>query len=150
GYLGFDFLFFDGEHAPIGERECEDLARVCEVTGATSVARVPANQPWMIGRHLDTGMQSIQVPMGNSGEEAAAAVRAAKYHPLGARGLAGARAARYGMTPGFNYPDYVADSNRESMVIVQIETPVGIDALPEIVQVPEIDVIFLGPTDMSL
>ena len=44
-YLGFDFLLFDGEHAPIGERECENLARVCELTGVTSIARLPSNQP---------------------------------------------------------------------------------------------------------
>src|SRR5271165_6749259 len=69
-YLGFDFLFFDGEHAPIGERECENLARVCELTGVTSIARVPSNVSWMIARHLDTGMQGIQIPMVNSAVEA--------------------------------------------------------------------------------
>lgn len=149
-YLGYDFLLFDGEHAPIGERECEHLARVCELTGVTSLARVPTNQPWMIGRHLDTGIQGIQVPMINTAAEAAAAVRAAKYAPLGARGLAGARAANYGQVLPFSYPAHIAKSNAESMVIVQVETPASIDALPEIVQIPEIDVIFIGPTDLSL
>ena len=88
-YLGFDFLLFDGEHAPIGERECENLARVCELTGVTSIARVPTNQPWMIGRHLDTGIQGIQIPMVNSAAEAEAAVRAAKYAPVGSEGPRG-------------------------------------------------------------
>jgi 4-hydroxy-2-oxoheptanedioate aldolase len=149
-YLGFDFLFFDGEHAPIGARECENLARVCELTGVTSIARVPVNAPWMIGRHLDMGIQGIQVPMVNSAAEAQAAVRAAKYAPLGSRGLAGARAANYGQVLPFTYPKYVAKANAETMVIVQVETPESIDALPEIVKIPEIDVIFIGPTDLSL
>ena len=148
-YLGYDFLLFDGEHAPIGERECENLARVCELTGVTSLARVPTNQPWMIGRHLDTGIQGIQIPMVNTAAEAMAAVRAAKYPPLGGRGLAGARAANYGQLLPFSYPVHIAKSNAESMVIVQVETPESIDHLPEIVKVPEIDVIFIGPTDLS-
>jgi 4-hydroxy-2-oxoheptanedioate aldolase len=149
-YLGFDFLLFDGEHAPIGERECENLARVCELTSVTSIARVPTNLPWMIGRHLDTGIQGIQIPMVNTAPEAAAAVRAAKYAPAGARGLAGARAANYGQLLPFSYPAHIAKSNAESMVIVQVETPESIEALPEIVKIPEIDVIFIGPTDLSL
>ncbi|MES1257167.1 MAG: aldolase/citrate lyase family protein, partial [Acidobacteriota bacterium] len=149
-YLGFDFLLFDGEHAPIGERECENLARVCELTGVTSIARVPTNLPWMIGRHLDTGMQGVQIPMVNSAAEAEAAVRAAKYAPLGVRGLAGARAAHYGQRQPFTYPEHIAQSNAETMVIVQVETPASIDALPEIVEIPGIDVIFIGPTDLSL
>jgi 4-hydroxy-2-oxoheptanedioate aldolase len=104
----------------------------------------------MIGRHLDTGIQGIQIPMINSAAEAEAAVRAAKYAPLGARGLAGARAANYGQLQPFTYPEHIAKSNAESMVIVQVETPASIDALPEIVKVPGIDVIFIGPTDLSL
>jgi 4-hydroxy-2-oxoheptanedioate aldolase len=148
-YLGFDYLFIDGEHAPIGERECENLARVCELTGVTSIARVPANVPWMIGRHLDTGIQGVQIPMINSAAEARAAVRAAKYQPLGNRGLAAARAANYGQVLPFSYADYIEKSNDETMVIVQVETPASIEELPEIVKVPGIDVIFIGPTDLS-
>jgi len=149
-YLGFDYLLFDGEHAPIGERECENLARVCELTGVTSIARVPSNQPWMIGRHLDTGIQGIQIPMVNSAAEAGSAARAAKYAPLGTRGLAGARAANYGQLLPFSYPAHVEKCNAETMVVVQIETPAAIGNLPEIVKLPEIDVIFIGPTDLSL
>jgi 2-keto-3-deoxy-L-rhamnonate aldolase RhmA len=149
-YLGYDFLMFDGEHAPIGERECENLARVCESTGVTSIARVPSNLAWTIGRTLDTGIQGVQIPMVNTGAEAAAAVRAAKYAPMGTRGLAGARAAQYGQVLPFAYPDYIARANAETMVIVQVETPEAIENLAEIVAVPEIDVIFIGPNDLSL
>jgi 4-hydroxy-2-oxoheptanedioate aldolase len=148
-YLGFDYLFFDGEHSPIGERECENLARVCELTGVTPIVRVPANLPWMIGRHLDTGMQGVQIPMVNSAAEAIAAVRAAKYQPLGNRGLAPARAANYGQVLPFSYAAHIRESNAETMLIVQVETPASIEALPEIVKVPGIDVVFIGPVDLS-
>ena len=150
GYMGFDFLLFDGEHAPIGERECENLVRVCELTGATSIARVPTNQAWMIGRHLDTGIQGIQVPMVNTGTEALAAARAAKYAPLGSRGMAGARAANYAQLLPFSYPAHIAKSNAETMVIAQVETQMAIDNLADIVATPEVDVVFIGPTDLSL
>jgi 4-hydroxy-2-oxoheptanedioate aldolase len=148
--LGYDFLMFDGEHSPVGERECENLARVCELTGVTSVARVPTNRPWMIGRHLDTGIQGVQIPMINSGEEARAAAGAAKYAPLGTRGLAGARAANFGQALPFSYPDHIAKSNAETMVIAQVETPEAIENLAGIVAVPGIDVVFIGPNDLSL
>lgn len=147
---GYDFLLFDSEHAPIEDRDCENLARVCELMGVTSIARVPTNQTWMISRRLDTGIQGLLIPMVNSVTEAEAAVRAAKYAPLGIRGLAGARAANYGMTPGFNYADHVQSCNDETLMILQVETQQSIDALPEIVRVPGIDVIFIGPTDLAL
>jgi 2-keto-3-deoxy-L-rhamnonate aldolase RhmA len=94
-------------------------------------------------------MQGVQIPMVNSAEEARAAVRAAKYQPIGARGLAAARAAHFGQLQPFTYKDHIEKSNEETMVIVQIETPQAIDNLPQIAEVPNIDVIFIGPTDLS-
>jgi 4-hydroxy-2-oxoheptanedioate aldolase len=150
GHLGWDYLIFDGEHSPLSPRECEHLARVCELTGVTSIVRVPSNVPWMIGQVFDAGIQGVQIPMINSGEEADIAARAAKYHPLGTRGLATTRAANFGQLLPFSVADHVASSNAETMVIAQVETPVAIEALPAILRVPEIDVIFIGPNDLSL
>jgi 4-hydroxy-2-oxoheptanedioate aldolase len=104
----------------------------------------------MIGRHLDTGIQGIQVPMVNTGAQALAAARAAKYAPLGSRGLAGARAANYAQLLPFSYPAHIAKSNAETMVIAQVETQMAIDNLADIVATPEVDVVFIGPTDLSL
>ena len=148
-HLGFDFLLFDQEHAPVSDRDCENLARVCEQHDVTSIVRVPSNQSWFIGRPLDAGMQGVQVPMVNSAAEAAAAVRAAKYQPFGNRGLAGARAANYGLTQPFSFQEHIDTSNAGTVVIVQAETPESIEALPEIVKISGIDVIFIGPTDLS-
>lgn len=148
-YLGFDFLLFDSEHGPIAEADCENLARACESTDCTPLIRVNTNMPSMIGRNLDTGMQGVQIPMVNSAEEARAAVRAAKYQPIGARGLAAARAAHFGQLLPFTYKDHIEKSNEETMVIVQIETPQAIENLHAITDVPNIDIIFIGPTDLS-
>jgi 4-hydroxy-2-oxoheptanedioate aldolase len=150
GYMGWDYLLFDGEHSPLSGRECEHLARVCELTGATPIVRVPSNMAWMIGQVLDAGMQGVQIPMINSGAEAETAARAARYHPLGTRGLAVSRAARYGQILPFSIADHIARSNAETLVVVQVETPASIEQLPAILQVPEIDVIFIGPSDLSL
>lgn len=148
-YLGFDFLFIDSEHAGIEPRDCENLARVCELHNVMPVIRIPSNQPWMIGRYFDLGMQGVMVPMVNSAAEAEAVVRAAKFQPEGSRGLAGARAAGYAQAPGFHFGNYVREANAETLVVVQVETKESVEALPEIVKVPGIDVIFVGPTDLA-
>jgi 4-hydroxy-2-oxoheptanedioate aldolase len=150
GYLGWDYLLFDGEHSAISPRECENLARVCELTGVTPLARVPYNLPWMIGQVLDTGMQGVQIPMINSGQEAHDAALAAKYHPLGTRGLAATRAAHYGQVLPFSFAEHTARSNAETLVIAQVETPSAIEQPPAILEAPKIDVIFIGPSDLSL
>jgi 4-hydroxy-2-oxoheptanedioate aldolase len=150
GCMGWDYLIFDGEHSPLSGRECESLARVCEINGVTPIARVPSNMPWLIGQLFDAGMQGIQVPMVNSGAEALAAARASKYHPLGTRGLATTRVSRFGQIAPFSLPDHVSSSNQETLLIVQVETPASIAQLPSILEVPGIDVIFIGPNDLSL
>jgi len=150
GYMGWDYLLFDGEHSPLSVRECEQLARISEITGCSAVVRVPSNMPWMIGQVFDAGISGVQVPMINSGAEALIAARAAKYHPLGTRGLATTRAARYGQVLPFSIADQVVRANAETMLVAQIETPAAIEDLPAILDTPGIDVIFIGPNDLSL
>lgn len=148
--MGWDYLIFDGEHSPLTPRECEHLARVCELTGVTPIVRVPSNLPWMIGQVLDAGMQGVQIPMINSKAEAEIAARAAKYSPAGTRGLAATRAANFGQVLPFSVANHIATSNSETLVIAQVETVASVEQLPAILQVPEIDVIFVGPNDLSL
>ncbi len=148
--MGWDYMLFDGEHSPIDPHDCENLARVCDLRDVTSIVRVPVNQPATFGRYLDTGMQGVQIPMVNSAAEAEAVVRAVKYQPLGSRGLAAGRAADYGQSPQlFSLSQYTAQANAETLVIAQVETVASMEQLPEIVKVPGIDVIFIGPTDLS-
>lgn len=149
GYYGWDFIMFDGEHSTITPRDCEQLARAAELQNVTPLVRVTTNQQPVILRFMDTGVMGAMVPMINSVADAEAAVRSIKYAPRGQRGLAGVRAAAFGQVPGFNFKNYIAEANNETLVIAQVETAAAVDALPDIVQIPDIDVIFIGPTDLS-
>ncbi len=147
GYCGWDFIVFDGEHGTIEPADCEQMVRAAELQNVTPIIRVPVNQPHVILRFLDTGAQGLHVPMVRSAADAEAVVRSVKYQPRGARGLAAVRAADYAQKAPFG--QYVAQANAETLVAVHIETEDSVERLPEIVKVDGLDVIFLGPTDLS-
>lgn len=149
GYYGWDYLMFDGEHSTISPRDCENLCRAAELRGVSTLVRVPVNQQPIILRYLDTGVQGVMTPMINSVADAESAVRSVKYPPRGARGVAGVRAADYGQVQPFSFKDYIARANDETMLVAQIETAAAVEALPDIVRVPDVDVLFIGPTDLS-
>lgn len=146
-YQPFDFIVFDGEHGTLEPADCEHMVRAAELRGVTPIVRVTTNQPHIILRFMDTGAQGLHVPWVNSGLEAEAAVQSVKYHPRGIRGLAGSRALDYAQTMPFG--EAVKKANDETLIAIHIETIQAVDALPEIVAVEGIDVIFIGPTDLS-
>lgn len=146
-YSGFDFVVLDAEHGALEPAAVETLTLTAEAVGITPIVRVPQNIPQTILRYLDVGPQGVLIPWCQSAAEAQAAVLSAKYHPKGRRGLAGVRAARYGV--GMALPDYVTTANAEGMVVVQIETLTAVEALPEMLAVPGVDVFFIGPNDLS-
>jgi 4-hydroxy-2-oxoheptanedioate aldolase len=96
---------------------------------------------------MDTGAQGLHVPWVNTGEQAEQAIQAVKYHPRGMRGLAGVRAATY--TQAMKYDEYVQKANAETLTIIQVETAEAVANLDDILRVPDIDVIFIGRTDLS-
>ncbi|HWE63452.1 MAG TPA: aldolase/citrate lyase family protein [Chloroflexota bacterium] len=147
GYCGFDFLVIDAEHGALDPHHVEGMVRAAEGTDATPLVRVPQNSPQILLRYLDVGPQGVLIPWCQSAAEAEAAVQSTRYYPEGRRGLAGVRAAKYGV--GQPLPDYVQQANAELMVVVQIETTTALDALPEMLQVPGVDVFFIGPNDLS-
>lgn len=146
-FAGWDFLVFDGEHGTIEPRDCENMVRAAEVRGTTPIVRVATNTAAVILRMMDTGAHGLHVPWVNSAQEAEAVVRAVKYQPRGVRGLAGIRAADYGQAGTLG--DYVRVANAETLVVIHIETVEAVEQLPEIVAVDGLDVIFIGPTDLS-
>jgi len=146
-YQPWDFLVFDGEHGVLEPRDCENLVRAAELRGMTPMVRVPTNLPPQILRLMDTGPLGLHVPWVNSPEEAEAAVRSVKYHPRGQRGLAGVRAADYGQAGSL--ADYTRQANAETLVVVHIETAEAVACAAEIAAVDGIDVVFIGPTDLS-
>ena len=147
GLLGADYVWLDGEHGPLGLPEMAGLVRAAECVGITPLARVPRNAPDVILGYLDAGVQGIIVPMVQTREEAEAVVRAVKYYPEGKRGIGYGHAQDYYLKQPL--AEYIKEANRETAVICQCETKEGLDNLEEIVQVPGVDIIMIGPMDLS-
>jgi len=141
---GFSWLFVDCEHGPM------DVAAVQEVLQAVGhrcacIVRVPEGTEGEIKRILDAGAQGIIVPQVNSAAQAAAVVRASRYPPQGNRGVGIGRAQGYGA----RFADYVSSANDEVVVVVQAEHRDAVDSIEEIVAVPGIDCVLIGPYDLS-
>jgi 4-hydroxy-2-oxoheptanedioate aldolase len=145
--LGWDFLVFDAEHGPLVPREVEDLCRAIEPRGTTPMVRVTTNDAPTILRFLDTGAHGVHVPWVNSAADAERAVKAVKYAPRGMRGLAGSRASEWGLREPIG--EYVQRANRETLVVIQVETQDAVDAIDDYLAIEGVDVLFLGPTDLS-
>jgi len=146
-YSGFDFVIIDLEHGPHSSQSAQNLVRAAELGGITPVIRVLENSPTHILRALDIGAQGIEVPHISSRKEAEKAARAARFAPQGERGLCRfVRAANYSSVPS---DEYIPRANKETVVIIHVEGLQGIKNLREILKVPGIDVIFLGPYDLS-
>jgi 2-dehydro-3-deoxyglucarate aldolase/4-hydroxy-2-oxoheptanedioate aldolase len=143
---GFDVLLIDMEHGPGDIMTL--ISQIQAMKGENSVPFVRAtwNDFVLIKRILDAGVYGLIIPYVSTKEEAAAAVRAAKYPPEGIRGIAGSpRAGHF----GYNSTEYYESANQEIFVFVQIETPGGVKNIEEILCVPGLDGIFIGPMDLA-
>ncbi len=147
GLAGFDFVVIDMEHGPVDMVVAEDMVRGAEVSATTPIIRVTHNAPSAILRAFDIGAQGIHVPDINTKEDATAAVASSKYGPLGNRGLAGVRAADYGLQQPLS--QYASQANEETMVIAHIEHVDAVENLDALLAVEGIDVYYLGPQDLS-
>jgi len=147
GHIGFDFVLIDAEHGPAGVESCENMVRAADSVETPVFIRIAENARQNILRYLDTGTQGVQLPMINTREEAEAVVQSVKYPPQGKRGLAGIRAADYGLK--MSLKDYTIMANKETLTVVQIETVEAMDNLEELLTVDGVDVFFIGPTDLS-
>lgn len=143
---GYDMLVVDCEHAPIDPSTLFSILQAVNGYETTAIARAPWNDMVAIKRLLDCGAKGIHVPYVNSKEEAMRAVAACKYPPVGNRGIAGSpRAAGYGK----NRQRYLHRANDEVLVILAIETPMGLANLDEMLEVEGVDGFFIGPMDYS-
>ncbi len=150
---GFDWLLIDGEHAPNDIPSI--LAQLQVIAGypaSHAIARVPMGHGHvgeaLIKQYLDIGVQTLLVPMVDTPEQAAAVVRAARYPQAdgqgGIRGMAGARASRWG-----RYPNYAKEANAQVCLLVQAETQTALDNLDAIAATEGVDGVFIGPADLS-
>ncbi|SDI01199.1 HpcH/HpaI aldolase family protein [Alteribacillus bidgolensis] len=147
GYAGYDFIVIDDEHGAYSWSEIEELIRTSLLVDLVPIVRTNYDQS-SIQKALDRGAFGIQVPMVNTKQDAEIVVERAKYPPKGKRGTAfSMRAGGYGYKSGKEFMD-IADEN--TFISVQIETPEGVENFEEIINVPGIDMVFIGPTDLSV
>lgn len=146
GYSGLDFIIIDSEHGPVNLETAENLIRAAEIGGMDSVIRVPKNDSHFILRALDIGAHGVQIPHISTQAQARLVVESAKYYPKGKRGLSPfTRAARYGL----DAQGHSDRANSKTIIVINIEGIEGVKNLKKIVKVPDIDVIFIGPYDLS-
>lgn len=147
GQAAFDWLLLDGEHGPGDYETLRHQLQAMAGSKAAPIVRVVCNEPAHFKRSLDLGAAGVMVPWINSVADARSAVAAMRYPPLGIRGVSGSvRAVGYGST----FADYFARANDELVTIVQIETADSLECVDEIAAVDGVDVLFIGPSDLSL
>ncbi|MBA7468500.1 4-hydroxy-2-oxo-heptane-1,7-dioate aldolase [subsurface metagenome] len=144
---GFDFLLFDTQHSPVGIKELQHQLRAMKGKKAIPIVRVGDNYQDQICYALDIGAKGIIVPMVNSKEEAEHVVRCCKYPPEGIRSAAGMRG-EWGEFKDFT--EYMSAVNDELLIIPMVETLKALKNLDEILSVPGIDVLLVGPSDLSI
>ena len=145
---GFDFLLFDTQHAPVEVKQLIPAIASLRGKRTSPVVRVSANRADLICFALDAGARGIVVPMINTAEEAREMVRACKYFPDGERSNAGVRG-EWGET-GDDYRRYMDTVNNDVLIAPMIETQQAIANIDEILSVPGIDVLLVGPSDLSI
>lgn len=143
--LGFDFVWIEMEHSPITLETARSMVLATSGTRTMPFIRVPVNQLWTAKRALDIGALGVIFPFTSTPELARQAVAACKYPPLGDRGAGPGLATLRWPAPG-GYGDF-ADQN--AMVITIIERKEAVERIEEIAAVPGIDVLFIGPNDLS-
>jgi 4-hydroxy-2-oxoheptanedioate aldolase len=142
-HQGFDWLTVDMEHNPIGWDALLNMLTAISTTDVIPFVRTPWNDPQLIKRILDTGAYGVVVPNVKSPEEAKQAVAACRYPPAGIRGLGGTRHRLYGGD------DYFEHANEEISCHIMIEDKEAVERAEEIMSVPGIDAVFIGPNDLA-
>lgn len=146
GSSGIDFMVIDAEHGPVSMETAEDMVRAAELSGASPLIRVPKNSSEYILRALDIGAHGIHIPHVSTVEDAKRAVAYSKYHPLGERGYTPfTRAGEYGKAA----QGYAEKANASTIVVAHIEGSNGIKNIDDIARVKGLDVLFVGPYDLS-
>jgi 4-hydroxy-2-oxoheptanedioate aldolase len=144
---GYDFVFFDMEHTSLGFEQLEWLVRAADAAGITPLTRVMGPTKQDILKALEVGSQGVMVPMVETVEQAREVARLTRYAPEGERGTYYLHySSGYGALP---LSEHFPSANREVLVIVQIETALGVENVAEIAAVPGIDCLFIGPSDLS-
>ena len=143
-HQGFDWINIDMQHGLIGYEDALRMLQAISTTEMTPFVRVPWNDFGIIGKVLDAGAMGVIIPMVNSVEEAKLAVAACRYFPAGSRSFGPVRAGLYAGA------DYFAHANEEIACIPMIETKQAYERIDDILSVPGITAVYVGPADMSI
>jgi len=141
--MGFAYVCVDTQHGLIDHAAAMGMAQAIDLAGGHPIARVPWNEPGVIGRTLDAGFHGVVVPMVNDADAAAAVVDAVRYAPVGSRS--------WGPNGSLlRNPDYRAWATGNVAVIPMIETVEAIENLDAIVSTPVVDAVYVGPADLGI
>jgi 4-hydroxy-2-oxoheptanedioate aldolase len=143
--MGYDWLTLDMEHSAIDWSQATALFGAIADAGCVPVARVPEGTHHYIKRALDAGAQGIVVPMVDTVEQAKIAIAACYYPPTGNRSVGGGM---HSMNFGATAADYYVQANDNILVILQTESPQGVENAEAIYSLPGVDAIFIGPNDL--
>jgi 4-hydroxy-2-oxoheptanedioate aldolase len=145
GPAGYDWILLDTEHAPSELPDIVAQMRVLTGSSAEAIVRPAWNDLVLIKRFLDAGARTLLVPFVQNEDEAARAVRAMRYPPLGIRGVSvSTRANRYGRVA-----DYLSNAQDELCLLVQLETRAALERLEAVAAVDGVDGVFIGPSDLA-
>ncbi len=142
---GPEFLWIDLEHRAYGPNEVRWVPILCRQAGVSPMIRVPGLDSNWIKKALDIGANTIMVPQVDTADQAKLAVEYCKYPPQGSRGVS----PLWPMMMDVTWDDYLPVANDETAVIVQIESPEGLENVDEIAAVDGVDIVFAGPQDIA-
>ena len=145
-HLGFDFTWLDWQHGQWTEHTLNDALARLLYAPTTSLVRVKGQEPGTINRVLDMGAMGVVVPYIQEADQARAAVQAAYYPPLGIRSGGGVRLGLIGESSA----DYFANANDEIMLGLMVETEHAISRVEEIMRVPGVSFVLIGPGDLMI
>ena len=147
GRTGWDFAIIDAEHGVHTMEDVSNMIRAARSVGLSPIVRVPSPDPVHAMRALDAGADGVQIPQLTSLEQIRAACRAARYYPVGERGMCNyVAAAGYSTIP---FDEHMRTSNEEVLVAIHVENAWAAKHIEEILDIPGIDVVFCGPNDLS-
>lgn len=139
---GFDYVCVDNQHGAVDYQVTVTMIQAIILGGSNPIVRVPWNEPGIVGKMLDAGAEGVIVPMVNSADEARAVVRYACYPPAGARSFGP-------VLSGLRDPQYAVNANGRVAVVPMVETVEALRTIDEIVAVPGVNAIYVGPADLS-
>ena len=146
---GLDFYMMDGEHGPINADNATQMIRACENSGIAPWARVRSVDEKLLLQFLDAGISGVMMPSITRMDQVRELIQFTKYPPIGKRGLGPVRAADY-MAGRLSQQEYIRFANENTLLFPQMEDIACLGILDEMLALPEIDGVIIGPRDLAM